>query len=388
MTTAESNRVSLYASEETTWAETPATPTMLQLQLTSFNGGHKKATVVPSTIRNDRMQESIVRVGENTEFGFNFEYRHTQYDILLGAAIGATAYTSASLTATDISAASGDNSLNSVAAAFVSSGFVVGMWIKVAGFTGAGIVSNNTAMLIVSVTTSKIVVSGATLITDAAGESVTITAKMARNGTAKRSFLMEYIFNDIPEYQLFKGTRINQVDLTFNNRSIITGAMSMLGYSGLVTGSTSSGAQTAAASNVALDSSNNVLAIFEGGSTLTTPVFNASIRLNNNLAAQPAIANRFPIGIRYGVLEVTGSIEVYFDSVTLFNKFVNHTSSSLYLKAQDDNGKWLILTIPKIYYSEGDIPTSGSNTDIFVTLPFRAAYSSTLANVVQIDSIA
>lgn len=388
-TLAESNRVSLYFSEETVWAEAvPGTLVMNQLQFTSINGGHKKATVVPATIRNDRMQESIVRVGENTEFGFNFELRHTQYDPLFLAAISATAYTSASLTAIDISAAASDNSLNSVAGAFVSSGFVAGMWIKVSGFTGGSIIAGNTAMLIVSVTTTKMIVSGATLIDDAAGESVTITGKMARNGVAKHSYILEQRFNDIPEYQPFLGSRLNQLDLTMNNRSIITGAMTFLGYSGVAAGSTIATTSTAAASNVAMDSSNNVVLVNEAGVALTTPIFNATLRINNNLAAQPAVANRFPVGIRYGVMEVTGNIEVYFTSLALWTKFVNHTATSLVFKLQDDNGKWLIITLPRIQFSEGDIPTPSQNADVFLNLPFRASYSSTLVNQIQIDSLA
>lgn len=385
MSFADSNRVSLYHSFETVWGETPATPTMNEITFTSITGGHKKETVVPTTIRSDRMQESLVRVGENAEFSFNFELRHTMYDNLLLGLMCQAAYNVATITAnTDISVDTSDNSFNRTTGSFISDGVVAGMWIKTTGFASA---NNNGTFRVFSVVALKVVVNAPTpdLVTVAAGPAITVQGKMVRNGVTPRSFCLEQRFNDITQYSPFTGMRPNQMDLTLNSRALITGSMSFMGEQGVPAGSSVAGSSVAAASNVGMDTSNNVISLIENDVVLTTPVLNAALTLNNNAAIQPAIANRFPIGVRYGVFEATGRIEVYFENLTLLNKFINHTATSLVMKLNDDNGKQMILTVPRLQFSEGDLNVSGQNTDILINLPFRSSFSSGYSNVFQLD---
>ena len=73
-------------------------------------------------------------------------------------------------TATTISAASGDNSINDSANNFPL--FNAGATIYISGFTGTA--GNNGTATVTSATVSKIVISGITLVTDAAGESVRV----------------------------------------------------------------------------------------------------------------------------------------------------------------------------------------------------------------------
>lgn len=83
------------------------------------------------------------------------------------------------LTASDISAAAADNSFNSVAGAFLTTGFRPGHVILVSGFTGGGTTAN-VWHHITSVSTDglkMIVTTPVALVDDAAGESVTMTAE-------------------------------------------------------------------------------------------------------------------------------------------------------------------------------------------------------------------
>lgn len=82
--------------------------------------------------------------------------------------------TVSTLSADDISAANSDNSLNSAAGAFITSGFRPGMVIIISGFTGTA--ANNALAIVTSVTATKMIVSGPDFVDDAAGESVTITS--------------------------------------------------------------------------------------------------------------------------------------------------------------------------------------------------------------------
>lgn len=386
MPQADTNRTSLYFSEETTFNEVPSTPTMNELQRTADDFQHQKTTAIPTTIRADRMQEDPVRVGEDANGSFNFEFRHTQYDVLLAAVIGASGFTTVSVTRTDISAAAADDSFNTVAGDFVVAGIVVGMWIKVAGFTGAGVTADNGFFRVLTVTATKITVD-ANLVDDSAGESVTITSKMARNGTANRSFLLEKRFNDISIFQQLRGMVPNTLSLEMRTRSILTGALSFVGAQGLYTGSTVAGSSVAAATNTAMDASGSITALYEGGTLVTSPIFSMTLDINANAAGRPAIANRYPIGVRLGVLEISGALEIYFESATLANKFINHTPSSIRLQFLDNNGKFFAMSLPRVFFTEGQTPVRGENQDVFLTMPFRASAGSNTYDF-QIDSLA
>ena len=82
----------------------------------------------------------------------------------------------ATITGTGISASSTDNSLNDSGNGFVTAGFQVNDLLTITGFTGD--TSNNTAgtAVVSSVAAGKLVLKGVTLVTDAAGETVTIAS--------------------------------------------------------------------------------------------------------------------------------------------------------------------------------------------------------------------
>jgi hypothetical protein len=76
-------------------------------------------------------------------------------------------------TASTLSAAASDNSLNDSANQFIAEGFTVGKTIRISGFTGAA--GNNEFARVLTVAAGKITLGGITLVDDAAGESVTLT---------------------------------------------------------------------------------------------------------------------------------------------------------------------------------------------------------------------
>ncbi len=87
------------------------------------------------------------------------------------------------VTGTTISAQASDNSYNDSANGFLAAGIAPGMGLKVSGFTGSA--GNNTDVAIaLSVTAGKIIVSGVTLVDDAAGESVTVAQLITRRTSA------------------------------------------------------------------------------------------------------------------------------------------------------------------------------------------------------------
>lgn len=101
-------------------------------------------------------------------------------DLLVISQLSAITYT-----ATTISADASDNSLNDSAGQLLVSGFAAGQAIKIAGFTG-DIGNNHDSAVILTCTATKAVLRDeTTLVTDAAGESVTLTRWKSYSVTAQ-----------------------------------------------------------------------------------------------------------------------------------------------------------------------------------------------------------
>ena len=383
---ADTNSTSLYYSEEAEWNEEPLTPTMKELQRVSDTLQHQKNTVVPATIRTDRLNEDIVDVGAQASGGFAFELRYGQYDDLISAVMGSSGFETATLTASDISASAADQSFNTAAGDFVAAGYKVGMWISVAGFTGPGAVNNDFHHLL-TVTATKMTTDSTTIVDAVAGASIITRAKRAVNGVVKRSFLFEKRYNDIGQYQIIRGMRANSLTLEVRASQIITGNIDFMGARGLYQSTSIAGVSTAAPGNPAFDASSNVYEIVEGGGALTSPLQSFTITINANAGVQAAIANKYPVGIRFGTLEMTGTVVAYFQDLIMLNKFVNHTPTSMVFKLRDLNGRGVVFTFFRIFFAEGQTPVPGQNQDVFLTMPFRASYDPVTGLGMQYDSL-
>jgi len=96
------------------------------------------------------------------------------------------------VTGTGISASAVDNSLNDTGAGFVDAGFKVGDVLTIAGFTGD--TDNNTTgeAIVYSVVAGKMVLTGVTLVSDDAGEAVTVSTggRFLKRGFAKDMIVM------------------------------------------------------------------------------------------------------------------------------------------------------------------------------------------------------
>jgi hypothetical protein len=228
---ADSNRVSVYISEETgSWGETPSSPAMTQLPINGENLIHKKQTVVSNRLRSDRMRDYLAEVGVNAEGEVPFELSFADFDLILEGLLGSDYVTATTGAVATIAADTSDDSFNRSAGDFTADGFVVGMYVKVSGFTEA---ANNGIHKITALTATKMTVAGSNLATEAEGDTVTIRAKMLRNGTTQKSYLLEKRFEDLSQYIYFAGMKVNQMTLNVKSQEVVGGSVSFLGKQGV-----------------------------------------------------------------------------------------------------------------------------------------------------------
>jgi hypothetical protein len=396
-----SNQVSWRYIREVTAGTTPGTPTMKEVLRTGGSLMGKTDTVKSNAVRSDRMTQGLFRVGQHAEGSLEVELAYGQFDDLLESMFCSTWTTAVAISGTDISAATSDDSINTAGAVdFVAGGVQAGMWILVAGFATA---ANNGLFQVSAVTTSKLTFTakvtlstglyGASpnLTDESAGPTVTIkSAGMLRNGTTGHAESWEQAHADVSQYFQFRGMRVNDFDLTINAKALVTAKFGLLGMSFDRTGSTIATAVTAPNSNLAFNTTENIIGVAEGGAALSEAVQSITLSSKNNLAMIDAVSHLNPVDLSYGSMDLSGEIKLYLASTsgTLLDKYIDFTESSQsFVLTNGTSALYYILTIPAYRFS-GDLPDAGKlNDQVIASLPFTA-YKSSGGFQVQLDRIA
>jgi hypothetical protein len=114
----------------------------------------------------------------------------------------------------------------------------------------------------------------------------------------------------------------------------------------------------------------HVTGITEGGSSTT--MLQWSMALTNNLRNKPEIASVGPIGLGKGGLSITGSVQLYFSAVALYEKYLNFTETDTTITFQDADGNSYVVNIPAIKFTNGRVVAGGKNQDVVANLDWTA----------------
>lgn len=208
-------------------------------------------------------------------------------------------------------------------------------------------------------------------------------------GSSLPSLLIEKGFTDIGQYFKYNGCKVNKFSLNvrsegFQDLSLdLIGAKETTGSASFDTTPTNLGKTSFSGFNIA--------AIEEGGSPIAI-VTEADITLENNLDGSVYVIGG--AGERQslpeGKVKVSGTLKALFDSLTLYNKALNSTETSLKIIYQLGTGdgsagnEYLEFFIPELLYSP-NAPVISGPQGILVELPFEAYYdNSTEATTMQI----
>ena len=380
MSNAEADSYKLRILEEVTLGVTPASA-MDNLRNTGESLNYNISTSVSPEISGDGQVTDLTQTGANADGAINFNFSFGTYDKLLQAAMRSEFSSDLAIAEITIDADDSDNSYNDSGSGFGS--IVAGQWVLVAGFDTA---ANNGYKKVVSATTAKVIVS-ATLVTEVAGDSVTIKGSMLRNGSTKKSFSIEKEFTDVTQFLSYTGMRVDTMAMEIASGADLAGSIGFMGLdSARGTSSIGTGAPNAATTTQLLNGVNNVVDILENGAVMADVyIQKLSMDIANNLRPQPAIGSLANIGIGYGKLNVKGSISLYFANGDLYDKYINNTESSLSYRLLDAAGNAYIFTYHRIKYATGAVNAGGENTDVFKEMGFQALKHSTYGCTLQID---
>lgn len=365
---------------ESAWGETPASPACTLFPVTSGIVNHGKSTVLSQTLDPGRMTPDIIQTGFGADGSFNFELSYGDFDwafeSLFGSTFSSTTFTGSS----DISFAA--DPYNNITGAGVDiTGLSVGQHIKVSGTS-----SNNDVFKITGLNTNWIAVDGP-LVTEN-NTSATIAGSMLRMGTQQLSYFIEQEFNDITQFKYVTGARISQMSISFSSRAIITGSFNFIAKQAFRDTTTqSSGTDSAVSANPIMNASTSVGSVKEAGTTLSTGLRSVNFTVNGNLRGQEQIGSSALTQIADGTFAVEGTVDAYFEDAVLYNKALNHTTTSLSFRLTDDDSNIYVMTLPAIKLS-GDPNPQGQNQDIAFQLQMQAFKDTTTSTMMQIDRFA
>ena len=381
----DADRMGLSYQEETTFGVLPGSPTLIDLRLTGESLAQVTGTVNSAEIRSDRQIVDHIRTTINVAGDINIELSYSAFDDLFEAGLLSADWTAEiTLTATDISASSVDNSINSVAAAFTH---VINRWIKISGFTGD--TTNNGFAKVSVATTAKLTLVGITLVTDAAGESVTVVQGAAIvNGTEQRSFFMqkEYADTATTEFARYSGCMIDTINLIVPSDNIVTGSFGVLGKIEVSSQTDFDATKAAAPANEVMAGIEDITAIMENNASFASTQFN--LTLSNNLRQRLQIGTLGPISVGSGIVDVSGTLQAYFNTAAIIDKHLNFTDSALAIQFADSTGKGYVIDLPRVNYDSANRVAGGQNQDILADMAFSSFRNSTQNETIVIQRFA
>lgn len=216
-------------------------------------------------------------------------------------------------------------------------------------------------------------------------EGFLLNSAIGDNGNTLRSFTLERQYSDLSSLSaIFKGCMVNGLNLNVAVGAIVSGSFDILGKTEVAgTGMTT---PTAAPTSKVINAIGGITAITEGGSAIE--LLEWAMTGNNNLRGRPLLGTLGPQSMAAGRLEIGGTMKAYFETATLYNKFLNETESSLSISLEDSAGAGYSFTFPRVRYTKAKRVAGGINSDIVVEMGWQALRKATSAfNTIAIANL-
>lgn len=374
------NRVQLRFKPEASFGTTPGTGNHYPLRITDEALKYAIRTTQSNELRSDRQITDLVQIGAGAEGSVGFEFSYGEFDHLLASSlqnswsvIGTNgAYTGTATFASTSVTFSGSPGLSNISS---------GQYFRIDDGTSA----NSGWYLASAATATSVTITGGTFATGT--RSATIQAARVANGTTQSSYSIERYNADLTLYGNHRGMTPSTLQLNLAPGAILNGNIAFMGQDqqAVVGSSYMPGTSVASLTNSVYNSVANVFSVLEGG-TSVTGVRSLTLNVNNNLRGQEVIGTLGYAGIGAGQSVITGTLELYFQNATLYNKFVNNTASSLAVRVSaSSTGIGYVLRFPNVKYTDSGTPTPGANQDIILSQPFQALRDSSTNAQMLID---
>jgi Phage tail tube protein len=377
--------------KQTDYGEVPSTPAMQSLRTTKIGFKTRKKTVTSKVI-GTRQVEGIYKVGEEVEGSVSGELAWGEWEWAFEGLMGSTfAAGTVTVTATDISFADADNSINSVGAGFGS--ILAGMWLLISGTS-----AHNGLWYVLSKTSaSKLILSRGTsaagapiaVSDEAAGASMTVKARQLRQGNLLNSYTFERKNSDNATFDVWNGFVVGNVKLTIKGDDLVTIDVTGMGkVADQNNGATISGSVTAPVTTAPFNSTNNLMEIAEADTVLSNELVSLDLAIDTKGRNRTSLGNSTPTGATQGTLVANGNTEFYFLNNTRRQVMQDHTEESFFFILKDPGAaRYFIVTITRLYFQDLTNTSEDADGDTLEKYSFETAKDATYGQTITIDAL-
>jgi len=266
---------------------------------------------------------------------------------------------------------------------FLTADFKIGMVVKATGFSGAGVTANNSRNFWITGLTAGVMqgvfLDGTAMISDAAGEAVTIAeigkrCKVPLTGHVKQYLQVEEWYSDLTDSDLFNDVIVASLDFDLPASGNATFGSSYVGLARVLSGAQVMGAPTAETTTGIMSAINGRLYV-QG---VSTPITGLKISIKNGAAGTGAEVGSNSSGdVSKGVIEVDGSFTAMLRDQTISALYDAETAVSVASVLTADEtalSNFMAFTLGKVKIT-GDAPDD--NAAIMRTYPFTAELNPT-----------
>jgi hypothetical protein len=197
-------------------------------------------------------------------------------------------------------------------------------------------------------------------------------------GSTKKGLTFELGHLDTSTYEVFAGCLVNSFGIEVRPDEIVKANFGIVGLTSTTGTSPLDATPTAFSSNTPYDSFSGV--VNEGGASAKVTAI--SLSLENNITPVFVVGSPTAIDMVEGRAVVTGSLTAVFENLTLYNKFINETESSLDFSLVS-GGDTYAFTIERLKYTSVSKPIGGEGL-IVADLKFQGLYDSSDATTLKI----
>jgi hypothetical protein len=203
-------------------------------------------------------------------------------------------------------------------------------------------------------------------------------------GTTDSSFTIEQGSLDTSLYSVYNGVKVDKAQINIALNDVVKMSFSCIGH-GMVAGTAAITGATYGAEPQLNPFTHYAGTIKEGGSVCGY-LSQVQIDIGSGSQANFALGDTFAKNITYGLAEVTGTATAYFQDLTLLNKFLNGTASSIDVTVTDGAGGSREFKMANIKYTSGTKQTANSGS-ITLNMAFTALYDATTGTPLQITRV-
>lgn len=193
-------------------------------------------------------------------------------------------------------------------------------------------------------------------------------------GTTPQFLSIEDGALDVSEYRQFTGMAVSSMSVSIAPNQMVQATFSMVGKDVTQASSPLDATPTAPSGGEPFDSYSGTIS--DGGGNISI-VTSFQFTINNSLAPTFVVGSAATPQLEYGLAQVEGTLNVYYEDETLINKFLNEVESNVQVVVDDPaSGNSYTFDFPAVKYNGASVPVQNPQSRT-ISLPFVGLYDAT-----------